>query len=123
MKNAVRLVASAALFAFPTLAQAAECPAQCPEGWKDLGGACEKPKPYGRGSGYPWKYGDGLNNKAQFSRCEAGSKGKCEQEGTVVYPKCKEGFHKVGCCICAPTCPAGFTDGDKSCTKPACEKQ
>ena len=39
--------------------------------------------------------------------------------GLVMYPKCKEGFHNVGCCICSPTCPNGFTDIGVSCQKPS----
>ena len=33
------------------------------------------------------------------------------------YPKCKEGFHAVGCCICSPNCQNGMTDAGVSCTK------
>ena len=44
-----------------------------------------------------------------FKGCEADyGAGNCEESGLVVYPKCKPGFHAVGCCICSPDCPAGM---------------
>lgn len=38
-----------------------------------------------------------------FHRCEEKyGKGNCEEYGAIVYPKCKEGYHNFGCCICRP---------------------
>ena len=64
---------------------------------------------YGRGVGYPWKFGDSFGSLAGAkARCEAGEKSTgCEQSGLIWYPKCREGYHAFGCCICveddAPT--------------------
>lgn len=80
----------------------------CPKGFRNDGAFCGKPKSYGRGAGYITK-----------SKCEnkAGS-GKCEKNGLIWYPKCKAGFHNVGCCVCSPDCPDNFgTDIGVSCTK------
>jgi len=90
----------------------------CPAGFTDNGVGCTKPGPYGRGAGYPWKFGDGLNDNGMFKRCRAAHPEGCEKNGAVVYPKCKPGYHQVGCCICSPDCPSGFTDLGVSCTKP-----
>jgi hypothetical protein len=95
------------------------CWASCPSGYRDDGAFCAKPAAYGRGGGYPWKFGDGLNlNKAQ-SRCENDNPQGCEKNGEIIYPKCRGGFHATGCCICSPDCPAGFSDMGVSCTKPS----
>lgn len=42
----------------------------------------------------------------------------CPQNGALYYPKCKQNFHNVGCCICSPDCPSGWTDIGVSCKKP-----
>lgn len=91
----------------------------CPPEFKDDGVAtCIKPKPYGRGAGYPWKFGDGLNSNGMFRRCEGNhGTGNCEKSGLIVYPKCRNGFHAVGCCICSPNCPNGMPDIGISCGK------
>ena len=94
------------------------CWKSCPSGFTDNGVGCTKPGPYGRGAGYPWKFGDGLNDNGMYSRCRAANPQGCEKNGAVVYPKCKPGYHNVGCCICSPDCPSGFTDLGVSCTKP-----
>ena len=39
------------------------CWRYCPSGWTDNGIGCTKPAPYGRGGGYPWKFGDGFNEE------------------------------------------------------------
>lgn len=58
-----------------------------------------------------------------YRRCEAAhGRGKCEKYGLVVYPKCKPGYHNVGCCICRPSVPncraLGMNGGlDLSCAK------
>jgi hypothetical protein len=91
----------------------------CPSGFTDNGVGCTKPGPYGRGGGYPWKFGDGLNDHGMFNRCEsANGKGNCEKWGAVVYPKCKPGYHNVASNICSPNCPSGYADLGVSCTKP-----
>jgi len=93
------------------------CWQNCPSGYSDFGVGCSKPAPYGRGAGYPWKFGDGLNDNGMFSRCRSANPQGCEKNGAVVYPKCKAGYHQVGCCICSPDCPGGLIDSGASCTK------
>ena len=95
------------------------CKQDCPKGWKDLGTSCQKPPAYNRGAGYGWKIQDGFTNKGMFNRCEHDhGKGNCEEYGSIVYPKCKNGFHSVGCCICSPDCPKGFgSDTGIACAK------
>jgi hypothetical protein len=64
-----------------------DCHQICPDGFRDDGLFCRKAE-YGRGAGYPWKFGDPLNNSRMIRRCEADyGKGKCEAWGAVVYPK------------------------------------
>ncbi len=94
------------------------CWQSCPDGWRDDGAFCAKPEAYGRGGGYPWKFGDSLDDSGMKSRCEADNgAGNCEKDGAIFYPKCKANFHKVGCCICSPDCPSGMADMGVSCTK------
>lgn len=94
------------------------CWQHCPQGYTDTGGHCAKPGAYGRGAGYPWKFGDALNDSGMFSRCQRDhGSGKCEKWGAVVYPKCKSGFYAAGCCVCSPSCPSGMTDIGVSCQK------
>lgn len=95
------------------------CWGSCPAGFPDSGATfCSKPSSYGRGAGFPWKFGDGLNNKGMFARCNKANPQGCEQSGAIVYPKCKANFHAVGCCVCSPDCPAGFSDTGATCEKP-----
>ncbi len=93
------------------------CWQSCPSGFRDDGAFCAKPKPYGRGVGYPWKFGDKLNDHGMRSRCEKAHPEGCEKNGLIFYPKCREGFHNVGCCICSPNCQLGQTDIGVSCAK------
>ena len=82
-----------------------DCQQECLPGWKDDGLFCRLPE-YGRGAGYPWKFGDPLNDHGMYRRCEHDwGKGNCEKYGAIVYPKCKAGYHNVGCCICRPNNP------------------
>ena len=82
-----------------------DCHSKCPEGFRDDGLFCRKAE-YGRGGGYPWKFGDSLNDKGMFRRCEKShGKGGCQKYGLIVYPKCKAGYHNFGCCICRPPRP------------------
>lgn len=91
----------------------------CPPEFTDDGVAtCIKPQSYGRGAGYPWEFGDELDRNNMFKRCEADhGAGLCEESGSVVYPKCRSGFHAVGCCVCSPSCPDGMNDIGISCGK------
>jgi hypothetical protein len=94
------------------------CIPGCPPKFRDDGLYCFKPKPYGRGAGFPWKLKDGFSDKGMFRRCEARhGKGNCEKWGAIVYPKCRESFHNVACCVCSPDCPPNTTDIGISCQK------
>lgn len=95
------------------------CWESCAAGFRDDGAFCAKPGPYGRGAGYPWKFGDApFDLGGARRRCERDhGAGNCEQNGLIIYPKCRSGFHNVGCCICSPNCPAGMTDIGVSCAK------
>lgn len=95
------------------------CWADCPSGYRDDGAFCAKPAAYGRGAGYPWKFGDGFNLDKARKRCERDNSQGCEKSGEIMYPKCRAGFHATGCCICSPDCPSGFPDMGVSCTKPS----
>lgn len=93
------------------------CWQDCPPGFKDHGAFCAKPGPYGRGAGFPWKFGDkAFSLKGAKKRCEK-RHGSCEKNGAIYYPKCKKGFHPVGCCVCSPDCPPGMKDIGVSCAK------
>ncbi|KAL4454651.1 hypothetical protein ABPG74_021856 [Tetrahymena malaccensis] len=94
------------------------CESHCPPGFRDDGLFCAKPNSYGRGAGYPWKFGDSINLQAATQRCEKDHPQGCEQNGLIIYPKCNEGYHSVACCTCSPNCPPGTTDIGVSCTKP-----
>jgi len=94
------------------------CEEYCPEGFRDDGLYCYKPSAYGRGVGYPWHFGDPMNLDNARKRCLNEHPEGCEQWGLIIYPKCKPGFHNVGCCICSPDCPSGWTDIGISCKKP-----
>ena len=93
----------------------------CPTDFHDDGDYCGKPASYGRGGGYPWQGSDGVSNPndSMLARCKAnGNPQGCEMDGAIAYPKCKAGFHKVGCCVCSPDCPSGWEDIGVSCHKP-----
>jgi hypothetical protein len=80
-----------------------DCQQECTEGFRDDGLFCRMPE-YGRTAGYPWKFGDALNDSGMFSRCQRDwGAGKCEKYGLIVYPKCKPGYGTFGCCICRPS--------------------
>jgi len=94
------------------------CWQSCAPGFRDDGAFCAKPKPYGRGAGYAWKFGDkAFSLNGARKRCERAHPQGCEKYGQIIYPKCKEGFHAAGCCICSPNCPRGQTDIGVSCAK------
>ncbi len=108
------------------------CYSNCPAGYRDDGLYCGKPGPYGRGAGYainiqclPPPPGGGARRfcgadpNARAKNCEKDNGvGNCEEWGLLFYPKCKPGFHAVGCCTCSPDCPAGWEDIGVSCKKP-----
>jgi hypothetical protein len=75
---------------------------RCPAGWRDDGTTCWlDAETYGRGEGYPWKFGDGFNLDDAWSRCERDQgSGNCEKYGEIIYPKCRRDFHPSGCCTC-----------------------
>lgn len=106
-----------------------DCYQTCPDGWRDDGAFCRDAE-YDRGAGYPWKFGDPLNDDALYSRCEADhGKGNCEGS-VIVYPKCKEGYRVFTITICRPNstpdCAAlGFLPGnfDLSCAKRSIYRQ
>ena len=73
---------------------------------------------YGRGAGFPWKFGDKVGSlDGARKRCEKSKQAKaykeanpkatkgCEKYGQIIYPKCKFGYKNVGCCICRAKCP------------------
>lgn len=95
------------------------CWQSCPAGFRDDGAYCFKPKAYGRGVGFPWKFGDkAFSLKNAKKRCEKKhGAGQCEKSGAIYYPKCKPGFRAIGCCVCSPRCPSGMTDIGISCQK------
>lgn len=45
-----------------------DCHQICPSGFADQGLFCRLSE-YGRGVGYPWKFGDGFNSNGMFKRC------------------------------------------------------
>jgi len=84
------------------------CWQSCPAGFTDTGVDCLKPSSYGRGAGYAlW----------HESECEKQNPQGCEKYGALYYPKCKDGFHNAGCCVCSPNCVDGMTDIGVSCQK------
>jgi len=96
------------------------CSHECPSTYRDDGLYCGKPSAYGRGVGYPWKFGDEVDLNRARERCLLDNPILgCEQWGLIIYPKCREGFHNVGCCVCSPDCPEGWTDIGVSCKKPS----
>ncbi|RQM25835.1 hypothetical protein B5M09_012237 [Aphanomyces astaci] len=99
-----------------------DCHSICPAGFADHGLFCRYSE-YGRGVGYPWKFGDWLNDSGMYERCEKEEgQDKCETSGVIVYPKCDPGYTAFGCCLCRPEVPnctaLGLGGGlDLSCAK------
>jgi|688.fasta_scaffold61920_2 hypothetical protein len=73
----------------------------CPDGWRDDGTVCWLDS-YGRGGGYPWKFGDGFNLDNARRRCENDNPQGCDKYGEIIYPRCRSGYHSVECCLCEP---------------------
>lgn len=95
------------------------CYKSCPSGFRDDGLYCGKPESYGRGAGYPWQIGDKpFDLDAARARCSKDNPQGCEQNGAIIYPKCKPNFHAAGSNICSPDCPQGWEDIGVSCKKP-----
>ena len=97
------------------------CWGTCPSGFNDIGAFCQKAGDYTR-EGYGWQIGDPLlpDYSGPIGRCETKyGKGNCEQNGAVIYPKCKLGYKTTVVTICAPTCPDGWADTGTGCTKPS----
>lgn len=94
------------------------CVPSCPSGYTDTGLHCAKPAAYGRGAGFPWKFGDkAFSLDGARARCFAANPQGCEQSGAIWYPKCRSGFKPIGSNICTPECPSGMTDIGVSCQK------
>ena len=67
------------------------CWQSCAPEFRDDGAFCAKPKAYGRGGGYPWKFGDkAFSLNAARARCSKAHPQGCEKSGEIIYPKCKE---------------------------------
>ncbi|RZF40148.1 hypothetical protein LSTR_LSTR010100 [Laodelphax striatellus] len=98
-----------------------DCHSICPEHFRDEGHFCRKTE-YMR-KAYPWKFGDALNDKKEFERCETENPGiECEKCGLIVYTKCAPGFSPFLCGWCRPEKPdceaLGLNPGiDLSCAK------
>ncbi|MFN0085462.1 MAG: hypothetical protein ACKVX9_08750 [Blastocatellia bacterium] len=99
-----------------------DCHSVCPDGMRNDGLFCRAAE-YGRGAGYPWKFGDAaFSLDGARARCAKANPGGCEKHGEIIYPKCKPGYNNVGCCICRPSTPncaaLGLKPGvDLSCAK------
>jgi len=90
------------------------CWEHCKDGYKDDGATCRRDahifgkNSYGRGAGYA------LWDK---KKCEK-KHGSCEKYGALYYPKCKDGYDNVGCCICRQKhCPSGYHDDGATCRR------
>ena len=87
-------------------------PKSCPPGSSWNGTSCWRfPDSFGRGAGYPWKFGDNWRNLEDArNRCSSSEGVPCEQNGAIMYPNCQSlannwGRNGVytndGCCICS----------------------
>ena len=97
-------------------------------GWgRDDGAYCAKPSSYGRGAGRSpctgcsGCSGCGWGGCSGCSGCSSCSTKHCrhneEINGLLCYPKCRTGYHNVGCCVCSPNCPSGMSDHGAMCWK------
>lgn len=103
------------------------CWQNCPSGFRNDGAFCRKDRTeYWVGDkGFPWKFGDGLNDSAMFKRCEGKyGRGKCEKHGAIVYPKCDPGYTSVAlfCKLKDTGCRAAGMDGGGALTFGSCRK-
>jgi hypothetical protein len=90
------------------------CWQRCPSRYKDIGVSCEKPASFGRGGGDCWWLWQ-PNPRGDCERKHGG--GNCDSWGSCWYPKCGDGFHAVGCCVCSPNCINGMRDDGAFCAK------
>lgn len=99
-----------------------DCHSVCPSGMRDDGLFCRATE-YGRGAGYPWQFGDrAFSLDGARARCARDNPQGCEQNGAIIYPKCRSGYTAFGSNICRPTQPncqaLGLNNGiDLSCAK------
>ena len=70
----------------------------CPANMRDDWTSCWLDT-YGRGAGYTNWF---ESWDEQLKRCERSEGTACEWNGAIAYPKCKAGYHSVGCCLCEP---------------------
>ena len=69
------------------------CWQDCPASFRDDGSFCAKLGPYGRGAGFPWQFGDPLNDSGMFNRCiAANGAGNREKSGEIVLPEMQREF-------------------------------
>ena len=83
---------------YPDIVLTNMCKKNCPNGWASSSIDCFKPSSYGRGFGLDFGTRVGHGILAQE---------KIHKGVSIAYPKCRNGFHPVGCCVCSPDCPAG----------------
>ncbi|RHY66311.1 hypothetical protein DYB38_013619 [Aphanomyces astaci] len=73
-----------------------DCHSICPAGLADQGLFCRNSE-YGWGVGYPWKFGDSLDDSGMYQRCQKDhGQDMCEKWELVVCPKCLPGYTSVG---------------------------
>ena len=103
------------------------CYQNCNGFGRNDGAYCAKPGSYGRGAGRSpctgcsgcskcgWRGCSGCSGCSDCStkRCRGDEQG----HGALCYPKCRGGYHNVGCCTCSPNCPSGMKDIGVSCEK------
>ncbi|CAK4752437.1 hypothetical protein LEN26_016281 [Aphanomyces euteiches] len=76
-------------------------------GVSDLGDWCTKPPAYSRPAYAVWSE----------NKCKTEQQGSCDKCALMWFPKCKAGFHDIGCFVCTPDCPAGTKDDVAFCRK------
>ena len=97
---------------YPDIVLTNMCKKNCPSGWGSSSIDCFKPSSYGRGGGYGWRFWD---QSWAWNTCTRDNSQGCEWLWGIAYPKCSNGFHPVGCCVCSPDCPADTYDKGALC--------
>ena len=69
--------------------------------WEELCGVTD----YGRGTGWSRCYWFSCSDERALRRCRDGEGTDCEMYGAYAYPKCRNHFHNVGCCVCSCSHP------------------
>ena len=69
--------------------------------WEELCGVTD----YGRGTGWGRCYWFSCSDDRALRRCRDGEGTECEMYGAYAYPKCRQHFHNVGCCVCSCSHP------------------